>query len=119
MRMDKNKKLVVVYAGYVLVAAIISMLAVGFKYQLLMGLIIGSFAALVNYFLLAFTIRTILGRIKILGVQFFILRYLIYLFTAYVSVRIGNSAAVMYAVGVIGLSVAIFITYGIGGMKEQ
>ena len=119
MRMDKNKKLVCVYAGYILLASMISILTGGLKSQLLLGLFIGSLTALINYFLLGFTVRMILGKLKILVVQFFILRYVLYLLTAYICMRIGNSTVIMYAVGAVGLSVAILITYGIGGMKEQ
>ena len=91
----------------------------GFDFELILGLFIGATAALFNYFLLVLAIRMIVGRPKILGVQCYVLRLVVYLLTAYISVRIGNGTAIMFAVGVIGLSVAIFTIYGIGGMKEQ
>lgn len=114
-----KKGLALAYAGYILTAGIISILAAGLKRELLLGLVIGAAAAMINYLLLNFAIPLIFGNPKILGIQLFILRYLIYLLTAYICVKLKGYAAVMYAVGIIGLSVAIFITYGIGGMKEQ
>lgn len=95
------------------------MLIAGWKPELFLGLFIGATAAIFNYFLLVFAIRMIVGKSKTFGVQFYIMRFLVYFLTAYASVRICNGATIMFAVGVIGLSVAIFITYGIGGMKEQ
>ena len=33
--------------------------------------------------------------------------------------RAGRAAVLMYAAGILGLSLAIFIVYGIGGVKKQ
>lgn len=114
-----KKGLALAYAGYVLAAGIISVLIAGLKRELLVGLVIGATAAMVNYLLLNFAIPMLFGGPKILGIQLLVLRYLIYLLTAYICVQLKGYVVVMYAVGIIGLSVAIFITYGIGGMKEQ
>ena len=42
-----------------------------------------------------------------------------YIAAAYVSMRAGRAAVLMYAAGILGLSLAIFIVYGIGGVKKQ
>ena len=33
--------------------------------------------------------------------------------------KVGRAAVLMYAAGILGLSLAIFIVYGIGGVKKQ
>lgn len=119
MEKSKNKAVIVIHAIYTLVAAVISILFFGLDGQILMGLAAGFAVAVVNYVLLALTVGRLLGRANFLAVQLFLFRYLLYLIAAYICMRTGNTAVIMYGVGIIGLSLAIFITYGIGGMKDQ
>lgn len=119
MEKSKNKAVIVIHAIYTLVAAVISILFFGLDGQILMGLSVGFAASAVNYVLLALAVGRLLGRANFLAVQLFLFRYLLYLVAAYICMRTGNTAIIMYGVGIIGLSLAIFITYGIGGMKDQ
>ena len=61
----------------------------------------------------------LLGVRNIFVVQIFLFRYLLYIAAAYISMRTGSVAVIMYAAGIIGLSLSILIVYGIGGVKKQ
>lgn len=119
MERSKNKTVLVVHALYILAAGGISTLVCGFDIGILMGLFAGFLISAVNYMLLTIIVGTLLGRANILAVQLFLFRYLLYLITAYICMKMGSNTIIMYGVGIIGLSLAIFITYGIGGMKDQ
>ena len=118
MKDNKSGKLAAIYILYIIVAGMIGILC-GTGYKAMIGLLLGSAAAFANYFLLKLAVGRLLGVRNIFVVQIFLFRYLLYIAAAYVSMRAGRAAVLMYAAGILGLSLAIFIVYGIGGVKNQ
>lgn len=88
-------------------------------YAAILGLVTGSLTAFVNYKLLSITVRKCFGKRNILALQIMLFRYLLYMIMAYVCVRMGDKAVIMYAAGVLCLLPAIIITNGIGGLRKQ
>lgn len=118
MKDNKSGKIAAIYIIYILLAGFISILC-GIKYTAMIGLLLGSAAAFANYLLLKLVICRLLGTRNIFAVQIFLFRYLLYIAAAYISMRTGSVAVIMYAAGIIGLSLSILIVYGIGGVKNQ
>ena len=118
MKENKSGKIAAIYILYIIVAGMISLLW-GAGYKAMAGLLLGSAAAFANYLLLKLVICRLLGTRNIFAVQIFLFRYLLYIAAVYVSMRIGRAAVIMFAAGIIGLSLSILIVYGIGGVKNQ
>lgn len=119
MERSKNKTVTVIHVLYIFVAGIVGTVICGIDGRLLLGLFAGFATAEVNYYLLSIIVEKLLGRVNILAIQLFLFRYLFYLIAAYLCMKSGDTTIIMYGIGIIGLSLAIFITYGIGGMKDQ
>lgn len=83
-----------------------------------LGLLMGSLVVWLNFIILNYAIRKLSGKYKIIGVQFLVFRYLLYLFSAALCVKIDRNMIVMYGIGILGLFVTLSIVYGIGGMKR-
>lgn len=109
----------VIYSLYILTAGIVSFLLRGFDWNIILGLGVGCLVVWGNYQLLNLVIRKFLGRNRFLTVQTLFLREILYVAVAYLCFRSGHVALLMFAVAAIGLSLAIFIVYGIGGVKKQ
>ena len=109
----------VIYSLYILTAGIVSFLFGGFDRNIILGLGVGFLVFWGNYQLLNLVIRKFLGRNHFLTVQTLFLRFILYAAVAYLCFRGGDVALLMFAVSAIGLSLTIFIVYGIGGVKNQ
>lgn len=119
MKDKKSKKMIIAYGLYIIIVGFFNILLFGGGFKAILGLVLGFLIALSNYKLLGLTIQKFLGVSNILTIQLLFLRYLLYLLTAFLCMKLGNHAVIMYAAGILGLSIAVFITYGIGGMNEK
>ena len=85
----------------------------------MVGLAIGAVSSVANYFALHLMMKFLTGGNPFLAVQCYMLRMLIYLGGAFLSVRQGIEGAATFGAAIIAISVAIFIVYGIGGLKNN
>lgn len=84
----------------------------------LIGLFVGSLAVISNYLLLQLMIKTLTSSSPFMAVQIYVLRLLIYLVGGFLAVKLGIEGIITFSASIVGISVAVFIVYAIGGIRE-
>lgn len=77
----------------------------------LAGLAQGAFSSAVNYLLLIEIVKSLSNNRYFLAVQLYILRLLIYLLAAFLSVRLGIVSTIAFSSAIIAISIAIAVVF--------
>ena len=112
-----TRKTLTCYAFIVIFFGILSFFVTPTWTDSLIGLLIGAFSASINLLLLHLAMKFLMSEKLFLSVQTFVVRILIYIAGAFATTKLGITSAIFFAASVIGISIAILLVYGIGGMK--
>ena len=119
METSKTLKVFSTFAVIIAILAVIVLLTFSAKADALTGLFLGGVSSSINFFLLGLAVRTMTSGNLFLAVQAFVARLMIYVFAAFICVRLSFASIIMFACSIIGISLAVFIVYGMGGLKEN
>lgn len=114
-----TRKTLTCYAFIVIFFGILSFFVTPTWTDSLIGLLIGAFSASINLLLLHLAMKFLMSEKLFLSVQTFVVRMLIYIAGAFATTKLGITSAIFFAASVIGISIAILLVYGIGGMKDN
>ena len=81
------------------------------------GLLIGIVSVIINYFLLVESVKNIIGGRTFLAIQFFALRYIIYLAAIFFCVKMGTNAAIAFSFALVVTLLTIAIASTIKGNR--
>lgn len=115
----ENKHKIWIYCGiYAAVCEVISLIIIGLRWDFAIGLLAGTITVLVNFSLLEKLTDTIIFDKKALTAFLLQLgRYLLFGLIAFICVKISLCAGLAYAIGILSISLAIVIKYGIRGRE--
>ena len=85
----------------------------------LLGLAIGGASLTVNYLLLGALVKYLTEQKYFLTVQVYVLRLLIFIISILGVFKAGTGACISYGLAMIAISLAIFVIYGIGGIRAN
>ena len=115
----KTQKVLFTFAIIIIVVGLFSFLALSIEAEALIGLAAGAISAGLNYYLLHLAMIHLSKENMFLSLQLYIARILIYMIAVFCSVKLGLPAVIEFAAAIVSISLAIFIVYGIGGLKSE
>ncbi len=84
----------------------------------LAGLLVGTVTCGGNYLLLHLMVKWLSSENYFMAIQSYVVRMLIYLAAAFLTVKIGMAAVVTFSAAIVAISLSLFYAYGIKGNRE-